>query len=135
MVVVALLELEASSFNDYVAAGGGRGLERALAMAPEKVIEEVALSGLRGRGGAGFPTGRKWLAVRTGTGPRFVVCNAAEGEPATFKDRLLIRRNPYRVIDGLQIAAHAVGAERAYVGLKETFNTEFDALSRALGDM
>jgi NADH-quinone oxidoreductase subunit F len=135
MVGMALLELTTSSFDQYVEAGGGRGLERALAMAPEKVVEEVALSGLRGRGGAGFPTGRKWLAVRTGTGPRFVVCNAAEGEPATFKDRLLIRRNPYRVIDGLQIAAHAVGAERAYVGLKETFSTEFEALSRALGEM
>jgi NADH-quinone oxidoreductase subunit F len=133
---VALLEHEASSFDQYVEAGGGRGLERALAMPPEQVVEEVALSGLRGRGGAGFPTGRKWLAVRsTGTGPRYVVCNAAEGEPATFKDRLLIRRNPYRVLDGLQIAAHAVGAERAYVGLKGSFTTEFDAVSRALDDM
>ncbi len=85
---MALLEQSASSFDEYVAAGGGRGLERALAMAPQQVIEEVALSGLRGRGGAGFPTGRKWLAVRsTGTGPRYVVCNAAEGEPATFKPR------------------------------------------------
>src|SRR5688572_28234481 len=104
-------------------------------MAPDQVIEEVALSGLRGRGGAGFPTGRKWIAVRTGTGPRFVVCNAAEGEPATFKDRLLIRRNPYRVIDGRQIAAYAVGAERAYIGLKDAFREEFDALARALDEM
>jgi NADH-quinone oxidoreductase subunit F len=132
---MSLLEQSASSFDEYVGAGGGRGLERALAMAPDQVIEEVALSGLRGRGGAGFPTGRKWIAVRTGTGPRFVVCNAAEGEPATFKDRLLIRRNPYRVIDGLQIAAHAVGAERAYIGLKESFTVEFEALSRALDQM
>jgi NADH-quinone oxidoreductase subunit F len=104
-------------------------------MAPEEVIEEVALSGLRGRGGAGFPTARKWAALHTGTGPRYVVCNAAEGEPATFKDRVLIRRNPYRVIDGIQIAAHATGAEKAYVGLKEAFTTEFDALSRALEEM
>jgi NADH:ubiquinone oxidoreductase subunit F (NADH-binding) len=133
---MALLEHEASSFNDYVAAGGGRGLERALSLPPEQVIEEISLSGLRGRGGAGFPTGTKWLAVRsTGTGPRFVVCNAAEGEPATFKDRLLIRRNPYRVLDGLGIAAYAVGAERAYVGLKETFTTEAEVLATALGEM
>src|SRR5918996_1168522 len=126
---MALLEHEASSFDEYLAGGGGRGLERALAMAPAQVIEEVSLSGLRGRGGAGFPTGRKWLAVRTtGTGPRYVVCNAAEGEPATFKDRLLIRRNHYRMIDGLQIAAHAVGAERAYIGLKESFVPEAEAL-------
>ena len=132
---MALLEFEASSFDDYVSAGGGRGLERALGMAPQAVIEEVAASGLRGRGGAGFPTARKWAALHTGTGPRYVVCNAAEGEPATFKDRLLLRRNPYRVIDGLQIAAHAVGAEKAYIGLKEPFRQEFDALSRALDEM
>ena len=104
-------------------------------MAPEQVIEEVALSGLRGRGGAGFPTGQKWAALHTGTGPRYVVCNAAEGEPATFKDRLLIRRNPYRVIDGLQIADHAVGAERAHVGMKEAFTAEFERVSGALDEM
>src|SRR5918996_440938 len=132
---MALLEFEAASFNEYVAGGGGRGLERALAMAPEAVIEEVALSGLRGRGGAGFPTATKWAALHTGTGPRYVVCNAAEGEPATFKDRLLVRRNPYRVIDGIQIAAHATGAQKAYLGLKEAFTREFEALSRALEEM
>src|SRR5919106_847010 len=132
---MALLEFEAASFDEYVSKGGGRGLERALAMAPEAVVEEVALSGLRGRGGAGFPTARKWAALHTGTGPRYMVCNAAEGEPATFKDRLLIRRNPYRVIDGIQIAAHATGAEKAYVGLKEAFTKEFEALSRALEEM
>jgi NADH-quinone oxidoreductase subunit F len=136
MLPVALLEQSASLFDEYVGSGGGRGLERALAMPPEQVIEEVALSGLRGRGGAGFPTGRKWLAVRsTGTGTRSAVCNAAEGEPATFKDRLLIRRNPYRVIDGLMIAAHAVGAERAYMGIKESFTVEADVLTRAMGEM
>jgi NADH-quinone oxidoreductase subunit F len=133
---VALLEHQSSSFDEYVGAGGGRGLERALAMAPQQVIDEVSLSGLRGRGGAGFPTGRKWLAVRsTGTGPRYVVCNAAEGEPATFKDRLLIRQNPYRLLDGVQIASHAVGAEHAFIGLKETFTTEAEVLARALGEM
>jgi NADH-quinone oxidoreductase subunit F len=133
---MALLEQSASSFDEYVGSGGGRGLERALAMAPEQVIEEVALSGLRGRGGAGFPTGRKWLAVRsTGTGTRSAVCNAAEGEPATFKDRLLIRRNPYQVIDGLMIAAHAVGAERAYMGIKESFTAEAEVLTGAMGEM
>ncbi len=133
---MALLEHEASSLDEYMAAGGGAGLERALAMSPEQVIEEVSLSGLRGRGGAGFPTGRKWLAVRsTGTGPRFVVCNAAEGEPATFKDRLLIRRNPYRLLDGIGIASHAVGADRAYVGIKESFAAEAKSLARAVGEM
>jgi NADH:ubiquinone oxidoreductase subunit F (NADH-binding) len=112
----------------------GRRLQTALATWPVAVIQEVARSGLRGRGGARFPTGAKWRAVRAvGTGPRLVVGNAAEGEPATFKDRLLLRTNLYQVLEGLAIAAYAVGAERAYVGLKETFTTEIQALRRALG--
>jgi len=131
-----LLDLVPGSFGDYEAAGGGRGLQTALAAWPVAVIQEVARSGLRGRGGAGFPTGEKWQAIRAvGSGPRFVVCNAAEGEPATFKDRLLLRTNPYQVLEGLAIAAYAVGAERAYVGVKEVFASETHALRRALGEM
>jgi formate dehydrogenase iron-sulfur subunit len=92
---VPLLDLVPRSFGDDEAAGGGRGLQTALAAWPVAVIGEVAQSGLRGRGGAGFPTGEKWRAVRAvGAGPRYAVCNAAEGEPATFKDRLLVRTNP-----------------------------------------
>jgi NADH-quinone oxidoreductase subunit F len=133
---VPLLELVPRSFGEYEAAGGGRGLQTALATWPVAVIQEVAKSGLRGRGGAGFPTGEKWRAVRAvGAGPRFAVCNAAEGEPATFKDRLLLRTNPYQVLEGLAIAAYAVGAERAYVGLKEVFRPEIEPLRRALGEM
>ena len=127
-----LLDSAPGSFDEYVASGGGRGLETALGAWPEAVIEEVAKSGLRGRGGAGFPTGEKWRSVRTvGAGPRFAVCNGAEGEPATFKDRLLLRTNPYQVLEGLAIAAHAVGAERAYLGVKETFTPEIEAVGRA----
>src|SRR6266702_1846281 len=111
-----LLDLVPGSFGDYEAAGGGRGLQTALAAWPVAVIQEVARSGLRGRGGAGFPTGEKWRAIRAvGAGPRFVVCNAAEGEPATFKDRLLLRTNPYQVQEG--------------------FAQEVRALHRALGEM
>ena len=131
-----LLDVAPQSFDEYVAGGGGRGLEVALGAGPEAVIEEVASSGLRGRGGAGFPTAEKWRAIRTiGTGARFAVCNGAEGEPATFKDRLLLRTNPYQVLEGLAIAAHAIGAERAYVGVKEAFETEVQALSTALEEM
>jgi NADH-quinone oxidoreductase subunit F len=134
--VVPLLDSAPRSFGEYVASGGGRGLEIALGAWPEAVIEEVAKSGLRGRGGAGFPTGEKWRSVRTvGAGPRFAVCNGAEGEPATFKDRLLLRTNPYQVLEGLAIGAYAVGAERAYVGLKETFTPEIEAVGRALKEM
>lgn len=130
------MEVAPKSFDEYVAAGGGRGMQVALSSAPEATIEEVAKSGLRGRGGAGFPTGEKWRTVRTtGTGTRYAVCNAAEGEPATFKDRILLRRNPYQVIEGLAIAAYAVGAREAFLGLKETFAEETDRVGRALGEM
>src|SRR5215210_479653 len=133
---MALLDVEPASLAEYAAAGGGLGLEIARGARPEAVIEEVARSGLRGRGGAGFPTGEKWRLVRSiGAGSRFALCNAAEGEPATFKDRLLLRTNPYQVLEGLAIAAYAVGAEHAYIGLKETFGTELQALTRALREM
>jgi NADH-quinone oxidoreductase subunit F len=133
---MALLDVAPRSFGEYVAAGGGRGLEIALRAAPDAVIDEVAKSGLRGRGGAGFPTGEKWRSIRTsGTGTRFAVCNGAEGEPATFKDRHLLRTNPYQVLEGLAIAAYAVGAVRCYVGVKETFTEEIEAIGRALEEM
>lgn len=131
-----LLDVAPGSFEEYAAEGGGRGLEVALEAGPEAVIEEIGKSGLRGRGGAGFPTAEKWRSIRgTGTGMRFAVCNGAEGEPATFKDRLLLRTNPYQVIEGLAIAAYAVGAERAYIGVKEAFDQEVQALGRALQEM
>jgi NADH:ubiquinone oxidoreductase subunit F (NADH-binding) len=133
---VPLLDKAPKSFDDYASGGGGRGLEIALGAGPEAVIDEVAKSGLRGRGGAGFPTGEKWRSIRsTGTGTRFAVCNGAEGEPATFKDRTLLRTNPYQVLEGLAIAAFAVGADRAYVGLKQTFAEEVQAVDRALREM
>ncbi|MBI4258987.1 MAG: SLBB domain-containing protein [Actinobacteria bacterium] len=124
------------SLDDHVAAGGGQGLAAALDRPPEDVIEEVRRSGLRGRGGAGFPTGVKWRTVREDPHPRkFVVCNAAEGEPGTFKDRWLLRADPYSVLEGLAIAAHAVGAERAYIGIKAGFEPEIERLRRALAEM
>ena len=131
-----LLDLAPASLDEYAASGGGRGLEIALEAGPEAVIEEVGKSGLRGRGGGGFPTAEKWRSIRsTGTGSRFALCNGAEGEPATFKDRSLLRTNPYQVLEGLAIAAYAVGAQTAYVGVKEAFVPEVQRLSRALEEM
>ena len=131
-----LLDVAPRSLDEYVAAGGGRGLDVALGASPDAVIEEVAKSGLRGRGGAGFPTADKWRSIRTtGTGARFAVCNGAEGEPATFKDRTLLRTNPYQVLEGLAIAAYAVGAKRAYIGIKEAFSQEAQAVRRAIEEM
>jgi NADH:ubiquinone oxidoreductase subunit F (NADH-binding) len=124
------------TLDDYRKVGGGEALDIALTRGPEKVIEELSLAGLRGRGGAGFPTGVKWRAVRTEPGERrFAVCNGAEGEPGTFKDRWLLDLNPYQVVEGLQIAAFAVGAERAYIGIKSSFAPQIDRLSKAMLEM
>jgi NADH-quinone oxidoreductase subunit F len=125
-----------SSAGEYVARGGGRGLAAARALEPEQVIELVRRAGLRGRGGAGFPTGIKWRTVREDPCPtKYVVCNAAEGEPGTFKDRWLIRANPYLVVEGLGIAAYAVGAERAFFGIKAGYGPEVDRLTAAMEEM
>jgi NADH-quinone oxidoreductase subunit F len=120
----------------YVDRGGGRGLTAARERSPEDVIEALRRSGLRGRGGAGFPTGIKWRTVREDPCPtKYVVCNAAEGEPGTFKDRWLLRTNPYLVVEGLGIAAYAVGAERAFIGIKAGFNQEVARLTAAMAEM
>lgn len=120
----------------YRAAGGGEGLERALAMGPEATAAAVRAAGLRGRGGAGFPTGIKWQGLaREEARPKYVVANGAEGEPGTFKDRALIRTNPYQLVEGVAIAAWAVGATAAHVGLKAAFTPEIERLTGALAEM
>jgi NADH-quinone oxidoreductase subunit F len=116
----------------YFAAGGGDGLVAARALGPDSTIDEVTASGLRGRGGGGFPTGVKWRSVRgSGGGRRYVVANGAEGEPATFKDRTLMRLDPYRVVEGAAIAALAVGATDIFLATKASFAVEASALRRA----
>ena len=101
-------------------------------MGDAATIDVITAAGLRGRGGAGFSTGRKWASVRTaGSGPRFVVANGAEGEPATFKDRMLIRMDPYRIVEGAAIAALAVGAGTVYLATKRSYRREVQALTRA----
>src|ERR671919_3130743 len=125
-----------ASVDDYVGAGGGEALAAALAASPDEVIEEVRRSGLRGRGGAGFPTGIKWRTVRDDPcRTKYVVCNAAEGEPGTFKDRWLLRMDPYQVVEGLGIAAYAVGAERSFIGIKAGFEQEIERLRVAMEEM
>jgi NADH-quinone oxidoreductase subunit F len=122
--------------DDYLAAGGGRGLDHALRIGDTATIDLITAAGLRGRGGAGFPTGRKWASVRSsGLGTRFVVGNAAEGEPATFKDRTLIRLDPYRIVEGAAIAAFAVGAGTVYLATKRSYAREVQALTRAALEM
>ncbi len=125
-----------TSVEQWRALGGGKGLDAARKLGAEFTIDEISLSGLRGRGGGGFPTGRKWAGIRNQEGThRYVVCNAAEGEPATFKDRAILRRNPYQVVEGIAIAALTVDAREAFVGIKAKFTTEIERLARALAEM
>jgi NADH:ubiquinone oxidoreductase subunit F (NADH-binding) len=124
-----------ASLARYRDSGGGAGLAEALRVGPAEVIAEVAAAGLRGRGGAGLPTAPKWAAARAADGPVSVVCNAAEGELGTFKDRFILRRNAYQVLEGLAIAAVAVGARRAFIGIRGTCHVEIAALVRALDEM
>jgi NADH:ubiquinone oxidoreductase subunit F (NADH-binding) len=125
-----------SSLKEYIAAGGGEAISEALRRGPDAVIAEVEAAGLRGRGGAGFPAATKWASVRgTDCPTKYAVCNAAEGEPGTFKDRFILRRNPYRVLEGLAIAAFTVGASRAFVATKAEYTREIARLQRALDEM
>ncbi len=126
------------SLEDYRTRGGGEGLRVARSIGPWRSAEEVTLSGLRGRGGGGFRTGRKWLSILEGRRDdedRFVVCNGAEGEPGTFKDRAILRHNPYQVIEGLAIAAFVVDASRAFLATKFAFTPEVANVRRALAEM
>jgi NADH:ubiquinone oxidoreductase subunit F (NADH-binding) len=125
------------NLDEYLATEtGGLGLARAQDLGPDGTIEEIARSGLRGRGGAGFPTGRKWRSiVNGGAGRRYVVCNGAEGEPATFKDRALMRANPYQLLEGVLVAAFAVDADAVYVALKASFEHEVQRVTDAAREM
>ena len=106
----------------YVAHDGYEGLRKALALEPEAVIAAVKESGLRGRGGAGFPTGLKWQFIpKDLPKPRYIVCNADESEPGTFKDHLLMERNPHQLLEGILIACYAIGAKVAYLYIRGEF--------------
>jgi [NiFe] hydrogenase diaphorase moiety large subunit len=114
----------------------GRALDAAIALGRQGVIDEMKRSALRGRGGAGFPTGLKWEACRNAPGAeRFIVCNADEGEPGTFKDRVLLRRAAARVFEGLAIAGFAVGARRGFLYLRGEYEFLREALEAELADM
>ncbi|MGH9226511.1 MAG: NADH-ubiquinone oxidoreductase-F iron-sulfur binding region domain-containing protein [Acidimicrobiales bacterium] len=124
-----------NTLAEHLDARGGEGLEAARKVDPDTVIAELEASGLRGRGGAGFPTGTKWRTVHehaSETVATTVVVNAAEGEPGTFKDRTIIRANPYIVLEGALIAAYAVGASQIVFGMKASFTTEVDRMRHAV---
>jgi NADH-quinone oxidoreductase subunit F len=119
----------------YLGHGGYEGLRKALALAPDQVIEMVKASGLRGRGGAGFPTGMKWQFVdKKSPNPKYLACNADESEPGTFKDHLLMERVPHLLLEGCAIACYAIGARVAYIYIRGEFFHVQRVLERALDE-
>ena len=125
----------ARTFAGWVQRGGYQALKKALAMTPDAIIEEVKASGLRGRGGAGFPTGLKWSFMPKGDGkPHYLVCNADESEPGTFKDREIMRWTPHGLIEGCAIAAHAIGAESCYIYIRGEFTDPLRMVQAAVED-
>ena len=129
-------ETSPPSMAAYLEVGGYEALEKCLKMKPDKVVTAVKSSGLIGRGGAGFPTGRKWEMVRNVVrDQKYFICNAEEGEPGTFKDRALLERNPHQILEGIIIGAYAVGASKGYIYINGGFQKAIaifqDAIQKA----
>jgi NADH-quinone oxidoreductase subunit F len=135
-------KIDPDSLPDYVANGGYRALGKALGqLTPDRVLAEVEASGLRGRGGAGFPTGRKWRFTREAMAPlvdgaptRYVVCNADEGDPGAFMDRSVLEGNPHGVLEGLILGAYAIGAREGYVYVRNEYPLAVQRLTKAIAD-
>jgi len=123
------------TLGGYQANGGYEGLKKALKMTPDEVTNEVLGGGLRGRGGAGFPTGRKWTFIDKKSGnPRYLVCNADESEPGTFKDRYLMERIPHMLVEGMIISSYALGANTAYIYIRGELLYVFHILQKAIDE-
>ena len=121
------------SLKDYRAHGGGKGLAKALSVGPDAVVEEVVQSGLRGRGGAGFPTGIKWRTVAQTHAPqKYIVCNADEGDSGTFADRMIMEGDPFVLIEGMAIAGIATGATKGYVYIRSEYPHAVAAMEAAI---
>jgi len=122
------------NINHYIANGGYYGLEKALKMLPEDIIGELKESGLRGRGGAGFPTHQKWELCHKAEGrPKYVICNADEGDPGAFMDRVVLESDPHQVIEGMVIAGYAIGAEQGYIYVRSEYPLAIQRIQIALG--
>jgi formate dehydrogenase iron-sulfur subunit len=121
------------SLEDYAATGGWAGLNRARTLAPGEVVAEVLASGLRGRGGAGFPAGLKWRTVLDASGStKYVVCNADEGDSATFADRMLLEGDPFQILEGMAIAGYAVGAGEGFIYVRSEYPHAIAKLNAAI---
>ncbi len=125
--------IDPTNIDDYIADGGYGGLAKALAMGPEKVLEEVKKATLRGRGGGGFPAGRKWETCRNASSDkRYVICNADEGDPGAFMDRSILEGNPHSVIEGMIIGAFTIGSDEGYVYVRHEYPLAVERLGIAL---
>jgi NADH:ubiquinone oxidoreductase subunit F (NADH-binding)/(2Fe-2S) ferredoxin/NAD-dependent dihydropyrimidine dehydrogenase PreA subunit len=123
------------NIEDYIAIGGYAALAKVLRGTPERVIEEVKKSGLRGRGGAGFSTGSKWQFCRDASGsPKYIICNADEGDPGAYMDRSVLEGNPHSVIEGMLIGAYAIGATRGYVYVRMEYPLAIEHATVAIGE-
>ena len=124
-----------ASLEDYIAAGGYSALAKALTtMTPEEVLEEVERSGLRGRGGGGFPMGRKWRSCRNADGePKYVICNGDEGDPGAFMDRVVMEGDPHAVLEGMVIGAYAIGSSQGYIYVRNEYPLSVERLKGAIG--
>jgi formate dehydrogenase iron-sulfur subunit len=121
------------SLDDYRAQGGYQSLTRALSLGADATVEELVQSGLRGRGGAGFPTGVKWRTVaRTDAPQKYIVCNADEGDSGTFADRMIMEGDPFALIEGMTVAASAVGAGKGYIYVRSEYPHAIASLEAAL---
>src|SRR5215210_2834295 len=126
-------DAEARTLDGWKKLGGYKALEQALGMAPADIVTMVKDSGLRGRGGAGFPTGMKWSFMKPGDGkPHYLVCNADESEPGTFKDREIMRWTPHAWIEGCAIGSYAIGAETCYIYIRGEFTEPLERMEAAL---
>jgi NADH:ubiquinone oxidoreductase subunit F (NADH-binding)/NADH:ubiquinone oxidoreductase subunit E len=126
-------QIDPLSLDDYLGKGGYEGLKKALAMSQEEVINTVKGSGLRGRGGAGFPTGLKWsFTLPNPNFPKYIVCNADEGEPGTIKDRYIMEGDPHKVLEGMAIAGYAVGASYGYIYVRGEYYLSMHRLNKAI---
>ena len=128
--------IDPNNLNHYIASGGYSGLKRALDMPPEQVIDEIKSSGLRGRDGAGFPTGMKWEFARNALErTKYIVCNADEGDPGAFMDRALLEGDPHPVLEGMLIGAYAMGAAEGFIYVRAEYPLAIERLAKAMEDM
>ena len=125
---------EFQTLKGYKKYGGYQVLPKALKMKSEFIIEEVKKSGLRGRGGAGFPTGLKWSFLPKNSEPRYLLCNADEGEPGTFKDRLMMEKAPHQLIEGMIISAYAISSHKGYIYIRGEYMDAYNILMKSISE-